>query len=103
LKLHGTNIADAIDGFTALLAVGALGNATCSAFALIARGGRGSSKIGLFITTSLITVGLIVFALGNANGSRELSRGGGIVLLIASIATLLESVVVFAGKYRSRA
>jgi len=98
LKLHGTNIVDAIDGFTALLAVGALGNAICSAFSLVARGGRGSSNISLFITTSLITVGLAVLALGNANGSRGLSRGGGIVLLIASIATLLESVRGFRRK-----
>jgi hypothetical protein len=91
LKLHGTNIVDAIDGFTALLVVGALGNAICSAFVLVARGGRGSSNIALSIITSLITVGLIVLALGNANGSRGLSRGGGIILLIASIATLLDT------------
>jgi hypothetical protein len=95
LKLHGTDIVEAIDGFTALLAAGAVGNAICAAF-----GGAGKRKwqVALSVTTGLIVVGLVVLALGNADGSRGLSRGGAVVLFAAALASLAESVMILARK-----
>jgi Caspase domain len=107
LKLLGESplqIVGNTDRITALVAVGAVGNAICTAvgFVLVARGARGASNVILSITTGLITVALLLLALANANGSFGLFRGGGVVLFAASFASLLESVVVLAERSRSR-
>ncbi len=103
LRLHGTNLVEAIDWFTALLVVGALGDAIFAAFAsvLAVRGSTGNSNIFLPVISSLITVGLVVLAIGNANGSRGISRAGGAVLFIAAFAGLAESMVILAGRSQS--
>jgi serine/threonine-protein kinase len=100
LKFHGTDIAEALDEFTALLAVGAVGNLMCAAFSSVLDGavGKRKSKVILYVTTGLIVVGLVVLALGNAVGSRGLSCGGGVVLFAAAFASLLESVTILARK-----
>jgi hypothetical protein len=88
------------DEFTALLAVGAVGNLMCAAFSSVLDGavGKRKSKVILSVATGLIVVGLVVLALGNADGSRGLSRGGGVVLFAASFASLLESATILARK-----
>jgi serine/threonine protein kinase len=103
LKLHGTDIAVALDLFTALLAVGAVGNVICAAVAPVLAGAVGNrkSKVVLSVTTGLIVVGLAVLALGNADGSHGLSQGGGAILLVAAFASLLESVMILARKSQS--
>jgi serine/threonine-protein kinase len=100
LKLHGTEIVAALDLFTAFLAVGAAGNAICAAFASVLAGAADNRKpkVILSVTTGLIVVGLVVLALGNAAGSRGLSRGGGVALFAASFASLLEAVMILARK-----
>jgi serine/threonine-protein kinase len=100
LKLHGADIAEALDEFTALLAVGAVANLICVALASRLDGavGKRGSKVILSVTTGLIGVGLVVLALGNAGSSRGLSRGGGAVLFAAAFASLLEAVVILAQK-----
>jgi serine/threonine protein kinase len=97
LKLHGTDIAVALDLFTALLAVGAVGNVICAAVAPVLAGavGHRSSKV---VLSGLIVVGLAVLAVGNADGSHGLSQGGGAILFVAAFASLLESVMVLARK-----
>jgi hypothetical protein len=103
LKFHGTSIAEALDQFTVLLVLGAVGNLICASFAFIfpVRGSRQNWNIILPVTAGLITVGLVILALGNANGSSGLSRGGGAVLVVASFVSLLDSIVILAAKSQS--
>ena len=97
LRLHGTNIVDALDAFTALLISAALGNAAFAIFVLRTKGSKRNSYRILSITGSLITVGLAVMAFGNANGSHGLSRGGGVILFLAALATMFEAVIAPTG------
>jgi hypothetical protein len=92
-----------INRLTDLLVVGAVGNAICATFGivLVVRGGRSASNVILSITAGLITVALAVLALGNSPFSLAASRGGGVALIAASFASLLESAVVLAGRSRS--
>jgi len=98
LKLHGTDIAVALDVFTGLLAVGAAGNAICVASGPVLLGavGERKPKVLLSVTTGLIAVGLAVLALGNADSSRGISRSGAVVLFAAAFASLLEAARILA-------
>lgn len=91
--------------FRALIWVGTVGNAILTAygFVLLARGTRGASNVILPVTTGLIAVALLIFAINYGhNFSVGLDRGGGVVLFAAAFASILESVIVLAGRARSR-
>jgi hypothetical protein len=95
-----------IDGANELLWAGAAGNAIMAASGLvfIIRGAPGgASNVILSIASGLITVGLVLTALGNTHYSFGLSYHSGAVLFAASFTSLLESVVVLVRSRRELA
>jgi Caspase domain len=104
LELHRESLAGYRDQLIALTVIGAVGNAICAvfAFARVARDGGSAANIIPSITVSLITVGFVVQVIAVVNFySLGIETGAGIVLFAASLASLLESVVVLAGRSRS--
>ena len=54
------------------------------------------------ITAGLVSVGLVVLAITVPRNSTGLEKGSGAVLFVASLASLVESVVILAGRSRPR-
>jgi hypothetical protein len=105
LYIPPVQLREDINGANELLWAGAVGNAILAAFGLllIIRGARGASNVILSITSGLITVGLVLTALGSTHYSFGLSHGSGAVLFAASFTSLLESVVVLVRSRRELA
>jgi Caspase domain len=103
-SLSPTQAAAAANRITELLIVGAVGNALCTAYGLVllARGARSASNVILSITAGLVSVGFVVLAIAVPHNSTGLEKGSGAVLFVASLASLVESVVILAGRSRPR-
>ena len=103
-NLSQTQAAAAANRVTELLIVGAVGNALCTAYGLVllARGARSASNVILSITAGLVSVALVVLAIAVTHNSTGLAKGSGAVLFVASLASLVESVVILAGRSRPR-
>jgi hypothetical protein len=89
-------------GITALLEAGAAGNAICAVVGcvLVARGARSASNVILSITAGLLTAAALILALSSANAFGGHFPAGGVrLLLAASFASLLESVVVLLPRF----
>ena len=99
-----TQAAAAANRVTELLIVGAVGNALCTAYGLVllARGARSASNVILSITAGLVSVGLVVLAIAVPHNSTGLEKGSGAVLFVAFLSSLVESVVILAGRSRPR-
>jgi len=97
-------LAAAANRVTELLIVGAVGNALCTAYGLVllARGARSASNVILSIIAGLVSVGFVVLAIAVPHNSTGLEKGSGAVLFVASLASLVESVVILAGRSRPR-
>jgi hypothetical protein len=102
--LSPTQAAAAANRVTELLIVGAVGNALCTAYGLVllARGARSASNVLLSITAGLVSVGFVVLAIALPHNSTGLEKGSGAVLFAASLASLVESAVILAGRSRPR-
>jgi hypothetical protein len=98
-------LAAAANRVTELLIVGAVGNALCTAYGLVllARGARNASNVILSITAGLVSVAFVVLAIAISHHSAGLTKGGGALLFAASLASLVESAVILAGRSRPRA
>jgi hypothetical protein len=103
-SLSTTQLEAAANQLSGLLIVGAVGNALCTAYGLVllARGARSASNVILSITAGLVSVGFVVLAIAVPHNSTGLEKGSGAVLFVASLASLVESVVILAGRSRSR-
>jgi hypothetical protein len=95
-SLSPTQLEAAANRVTELLIVGAVGNALCTAYGLVllARGARSASNVILSITAGLVSVGLVVLAIAVPHNSTGLEKGSGAVLFVASLSSLVESVVI---------
>jgi hypothetical protein len=100
-SLSPTQLEAAANRVTELLIVGAVGNALCTAYGLVLLA-RSASNVLLSITAGLVSVGLVVLAISVPHNSTGLAKGGGAVLFVASLASLVESVVILAGRSRPR-
>lgn len=99
-----TQLAAAANRVTELLIVGAVGNALCTAYGLVllARGARSASNVILSITAGLVSVAFVLLAIAVSHNSTGLEKGSGAVLFVASLASLVESAVILAGRSRPR-
>jgi len=88
-------------GFHAIMIAVAAGNAICAVIGcvLVARGARSASNVILSITAGLLAIASLILALSSANAFSGRYPAAGGLLLAASFASLLDSVVVLLPVY----